>query len=80
MHYHKEITCPEEWKNETTYLPDPYDCTKYYECTHNGPIQRTCPTDNSTKPETTLWWDETNKTCAWPEDSDCQGTSNSSPI
>ena len=72
MQYHKEITCPEEWKNETKYLPDPYDCTKYYVCTHGGPVPIICPTDNSTG--TTLWWDSRNETCTLPEDSDCQGT------
>ena len=71
MHYHKEITCPEERKNETVYVPDTYNCTKYYVCSHGELVEKTCHTDDTTG--ITLWWDTRNETCTWPNDSDCQG-------
>ncbi|CAG0922155.1 unnamed protein product [Notodromas monacha] len=34
---------PVECKSNRDFLPDPYQCDKYYECTDNGPTERLCP-------------------------------------
>lgn len=46
-----------------TFLSDPYDCNKFYECLYGKAIVGTCPLD--------LLWNEAKLTCDYPENVTC---------
>ncbi|XP_023312972.1 probable endochitinase [Anoplophora glabripennis] len=46
-----------------TFLSDPSDCSKFYECLYGKEISGTCPLD--------LLWNEQKLTCDYPENVVC---------
>ncbi|XP_050505095.1 probable chitinase 10 isoform X3 [Diabrotica virgifera virgifera] len=54
-----EIIC----KEDNTYFPYIFDCSKYYECSNGQPILMTCPAGQL--------WSNLLKTCDWPANVDC---------
>jgi len=63
------VECPDDQDHETSYVPSPVDCSKYYVCVHSNPIEMHCPEG--------LWFDSELNVCNYPGDvtcgADCQG-------
>ena len=55
--------CPENSNDDATYFASPTDCTKYYICVHNEPVQMSCPLG--------LWFDDQLDVCNYPEVVNC---------
>jgi len=56
----KPFVCP----TSNGHFGDPNDCTKFYKCAHGTPIAEFCPA--------TLFWNQANEQCDWPEQTLCQ--------
>lgn len=51
-------TCLEE------YMPNPDDCSSYFRCVNDSPVQLPCPGG--------LHWNDEVKTCDWPANANCK--------
>ncbi len=60
------IKCPESSSSDPSYLPSPFDCSKYYVCVHNVPVEMVCPEG--------LWFDSELNTCNYPKDVICNNS------
>ena len=61
-----KVECP-DWNGDVIFLPDPDDCSKYYQCTPSGPVPQQCSDG--------LLFDPTINVCNWPDLVDCDGRS-----
>nr|AAL85616.1 putative mucin-like protein [Aedes aegypti] len=63
--------CPDIFdSNHLVFLPHE-DCTKFYLCGHNGPVEKQCPSG--------LHWNSQASVCDWPELAGCSGGSTVPP-
>ena len=60
------VKCPENSSSDVSYLPSPFDCSKYYVCVHNVPVEMGCPEG--------LWFDSQLNTCNYPKDVTCNNS------
>lgn len=45
-------------------LPDPYDCTRFYQCVHGRPVRMSCPAG--------LVFNADLSVCDWPRNYECR--------
>ena len=60
----EEIECP-PWNGDVIYIPDPDDCSKYYQCTPSRPEPHQCSDG--------LFFDPKINVCNWPDLVECDG-------
>ena len=58
-----KIECPESLSVDITFIPSPFDCSKFYVCANSNPIEMTCPDG--------LWFNAENSQCDYPENVKC---------
>ena len=58
-----KIECPETSSADITFLPSPFDCSRYYVCASSDPIEMTCPDG--------LWFNTELSQCDYPENVKC---------
>ncbi|TRY79573.1 hypothetical protein TCAL_14811 [Tigriopus californicus] len=58
-----DVICPADNEGYSFYMPDPYDCSKFFQCVGLTPIHLQCPYP--------LFFDPTENVCNWPEEVDC---------
>lgn len=58
-----DVICPPDNDGYSYYLPDPYDCSKFFQCVGETPIHLQCPYP--------LYFDSTENVCNWPEEVEC---------
>lgn len=63
--------CPPPSGDDPVLLPDPTDCTHYYQCVGETPILEAC--------QPGLEWDNKNHRCDWPEVAQCTETESKPP-
>ena len=57
------IKCPETSNGDITFLPSPFDCSKFYVCANSDPVEMTCPDG--------LWFNTELSKCDYPENVKC---------
>ena len=60
----EEVVCPPSTDGFPVFLPDPTDCTKYYECQGDWAISMDCAPP--------LFFDPALSICNWPNMVECQ--------
>ena len=57
------IKCPETSNGDMTFIPSPFDCSKFYVCANSDPVEMTCPDG--------LWFNTELSKCDYPENVKC---------
>ncbi|XP_050505102.1 probable chitinase 10 isoform X6 [Diabrotica virgifera virgifera] len=55
---------PVQCQHSGQYIPDPYNCSMYYECSNGVPVSMSCPGGE--------YWNPDEETCDWPFNVDCR--------
>ena len=66
------VVCPESTDGMPVFLPNPEDCTKYYECQGDWAIPMDCAPP--------LFFDPSLDVCNWPSEVDCQQPATEEPV
>lgn len=59
--------CPPTTGNEVIYVPNPDDCSKYWECSNGDRVAQQCSPG--------LYWNEAVNSCDFPYNVNCTATS-----